>query len=131
MFNEVCCWAVVVRTRVSCRVPAAVTPPPKSLSAPDAGLVALTTAAVASSSPQLLNPGVALGLAEASRLAAALSAQLAAADGSAGGASGGKTAVTDRAEGFRQAVQQGLRQFDAQHGPEVGGAWAVEWISVA
>jgi hypothetical protein len=100
-------------------VPAAATPPPKHLSAPDAGLVALTPAAVPSNSPQLLNPGVALGLAEASHLAAALSAQLAAAGGSGG------TAVTGSAEGSRKAVQQGLQQFDAQHGPDVGGCGLV------
>lgn len=107
----------------ACSVPAAVTPPPHSLSAPSAGLVALSTAAVPSNSPQLLNPGISLGLAEASSLAAALSAQLQrGAPGKMAGNRAGADAVTESAEGLRKAVQEGLKQFDAQHGPEV--RWA-------
>lgn len=102
------------------------TPPPHSLCAPSAGLVALSTAAVPSNSPQLLNPGISLGLAEASSLAAALSAQLQ--DGAAGTTAGnlaGADGVAQRAEGLRKAVQEGLKQFDAQHGPEVRQAFDI------
>lgn len=52
------------------RVPSPVSAPPHSLTAPAAGLVSLSTAAVPSQSPQLLNPGTSIGLSEAAALAA-------------------------------------------------------------
>lgn len=82
--------------------------PPHSLAAPPAGLVCLTTAAAPSASPQLLNPGVSLGLAEAAALSAQVAGQLAG------------MSTTEKAEGLRKAVEQGLKRFDEQQGPEVG-----------
>jgi hypothetical protein len=98
-----------------CRVLAPVSAPPHSLAAPPAGLVCLTTAAAPSASPQLLNPGVSLGLAEAAALSAQIAGQLAG------------MSTTERAEGLKKAVVQGLKRFDEQQGPEVGAhstAWA-------
>lgn len=95
-----------------CRVAAPVSAPPHHLSAPAAGLVTLTPAAVPSTTPQLLNPGVALGLAEASALAAAL------AEGLKSAGTTSDQGVT--AEGLRVAVHQGLKRFDQEYGPEVG-----------
>jgi hypothetical protein len=54
---------------------------------------------------------VALGLAEASALAAAL----------AEGLKSSGTTSDQGGEGLRKAVQQGLKMFDEEYGPAVGG----------
>lgn len=84
------------------------------LAAPTAGLACLTTAAAPSASPQLLNPGVSLGLAEAAALSAQISGQLAG------------MSTTEKAEGLKKAIEKGLKRFDEQQGPEVGVTYQLD-----
>lgn len=99
------------------RVPAPAIPPPKHLSAPAAGVTLLSPAATLTSSPQLLCPGVALGLQDAAALAAAVAEAV----GSAAGGGGAVVAGNGSSSKAQTAwsVERGLNVFNKERRQQV------------